>query len=116
MSARRFENIAFCGYTDSAGGSSPGSQGDGAPSYLPMEVEDRTTQILSLMDDEWSRARFGQEWETGEEDILSSSSVSTASRVDTEDEGDTVPEQEGMSVQQVMMGGERLRFYEPFFF
>ena len=105
MSARRFENIAFCGYTDSAGGSSPGSQGDDAPSYLPMEVEDQTTQILSLMDDEWSRARFGQEWETGEEDILSSSSVSTASRVDTEDEGDTVPEQEGMFIQRVRRGG-----------
>ena len=49
MSARRFENIAFCGYTDSAGGSSPGSQGDGAPSYLPMEVEDQTTQILQCL-------------------------------------------------------------------
>ena len=101
MAARRFQNIAFCGYTDSAGGSSPGSQGDGAPSYLPMETEDQTTRILSLMDDEWSRARFGQEWETGE-DVLSSSSVSTASRVDSEDEEDTAPGQEGILIQRVM--------------
>ena len=115
MSARRFENIAFCGYADSTGGSSPGSQGNGAPSYLPMEEEDQTTQILSLMDDEWSRARFGQEWETGEEDILSSSSVSTASRVDTEDEEDAMPGQEGMSGQRVTVGGRGSVFMSFFF-
>ena len=88
MTGRGFENIAFCNYADSTGGSSTGSQGDNVPSYLSLEEEARTTQILTWLDREWSWAQIDREWEA----ILSSSSSddtdSSASTVDTKDERD----------------------------
>ena len=115
MSARGFQNFAFCGYTDSTGGSSPGSQGDDAPSYLSLEEEDQATQILSLVDREGSRAQFDREWETGGEEILSSSSSppqllsssdhsdSTVSSVDTDDGRDNTLGRAGMFRQWVVV-------------
>ena len=85
-------------HADFAHNTSLGSQGNGFPSYMTMEEEDRTTRVLAMIDLEWDRAQFDRQWETGfgEDSSSSGDSISSASTMEAEDESDIILRQASM--------------------